>query len=45
MTRAVERRTERAGDAKQELRTAGRQGAGGEALAFLIIVENWLESK
>lgn len=35
MTRAVERRTERAGDAKQELRAAGRRGAGGGARFFL----------
>lgn len=36
MTRAVERRTERAGDAKQELRATGRQGAGGEARSFFV---------
>lgn len=37
MTRAVERRTERAGDAKQELRAAGGRARVAELGHFLCI--------
>lgn len=45
MTRAVERRTERAGDAKQELRAAGGRARVAELGHFWFVnnTGNWLE--